>query len=499
MKSIRKVTVFAAFALLTPTLLVPELRGGDWPQFRGPQGLAVAHSPLPKAIDPDGPQVLWQGKVPSGHSSPCISGGRIFLTGFEDLPTIVALDQNNGTQLWKRSFEGTSPPSYFHPDAAAAMPTAVTDGETVVAYFGNYGIVALDFDGELIWERRMDHPTTSQFGVGSSPLLLDGQVIVSRDGAREAAIVALDILDGTELWRLDRFEYGQAHSTPFLWRNASRDELVIAGTNKLCAYDPGNGEQLWFVDGLTSMPCTTPTGDENTLYYAAWSTPNSRGRSFWEGGFARSLELSDAEIADPSLLFDRLDMNSDGKVVREEVPECRAKDAFEFLDRDLDGSWDRDELLTAESNQGAPGKNLMVAVERGASGDSSKKNVRWTRSRGLPYVSSPLLYRDRIWLFKSGGIVTCLDAHTGEAILDRVRLADRGEYYMSPVGAAGRVLIGSAEGTLFVLDAETDELVVHQTATFEEGLFATPAILDGRIYVRTDSTLWAFGGSPQDQ
>ena len=137
----------------------------------------------------------------------------------------------------------------------------------------------------------------------------------------------------------------------------------------------------------------------------------------------------------------------------------------------------------------------MVAVARGAEGDASEEHVRWSWTRGLPYVASPLLYRGRVWLFKSGGIVTALDAQSGEPILDRERLSDRSEYYLSPVGAGGKVIAGSAEGTLYVIDADADELTVEHTVTFDEGLFATPAVLDGTIYLRTTSMLWAFAES----
>jgi outer membrane protein assembly factor BamB len=339
---------------------------------------------------------------------------------------------------------------------------------------------------------RLPHPGHS-FGVGSSPLLYDGLLILPRDGGPEAAVLAYDAGDGSELWRIDRFDYGESHGTPFLWRNAERDELVISGTARLCSYDPGTGERLWIVKGLTNFPCTTATADEDTLYFAAWSTSNATGRSFWDAAFTRSLELTDEEVEDPALLFKRLDANGDGKVVLDEVPECRAKDAFGFIDGDQNGSWEVEEMTSASSPGGMTGKNLMVSIARGAEGEVGDEHLRWSWSRGLPYVSSPLLYRGRIWLIKSGGLISCLDAESGKPILDRERLEDRSEYYLSPVGASGHVIVGSAEGTLYLIDADADELVIQHTATFDEELFATPAVLAGTVYLRSKSTLWAFG------
>jgi outer membrane protein assembly factor BamB len=479
----------------SPALLLvvsSTAQAADWPQFRGPGGLAVADdAPIPTAFGP-GAAVLWKAKVPSGHSSPCIAGERVYLTGFEDGKDVVlALDRKDGSVLWARRFEGQPPPAYAHADAAPVQPTPVADGERVLVYFANYGLVALDPQGELLWEKRLAQPRFV-FGVGTSPILFDGLLVLSRDGTPEGGLVVYDVADGSELWRIARPEFGESHGTPFLWRNAEREELVVSGSGRLTAYDPGTGAELWRVGGLTSFPCTTPTADRDTLYFAAWSTPNATGRSYWEAAFERSLELSEAEVADPALLFKRLDRDGDGKVVRDELPECRAKDAYGAFDANRDGSWELSEFTAGPPSSG-PGENLMVAVARGAAGDAAQEHVRWSWKRGLPYVSSPLLYRGRVWLFAAGGLVTVLDAKTGQAIVDRERLSDRAEYYLSPVGAAGHVLAGSAEGTFYLLAADAPGLVIEHTATFDEGLFATPAVLGGVVYLRTATTMYAFG------
>jgi outer membrane protein assembly factor BamB len=485
-------TLVLALPICPPVSSVAQ---ADWPQFRGPGGLCVASDvALPAELSLEG-GVLWKAAVPGGHSSPCIVGGRIFLTGFEDgRDVVVAVERASGKELWRKAFEGPAHPQYEHPDGGPALPTAVSDGERVIAYFGNYGLVALGLDGTVQWELRLPHPGYG-FGVGTSPVLFDGLLFLSRDGAPEDAILVIDPSDGSELFRISRLGFGESHGTPFVWRNADRTELVAVGNGRLTAYDPGTGERLWTMDGMTAFPCTTPTADADTLYFAGWSTPNASGASFWEESLGGALELSDAELADSAVVFARLDANKDGKIERDEVPESRAKGGFHLLDADGSGAWELAEVVAVQESSGRAGENVMVAVARGAEGTLTKKDARWSWNKGLPYVSSPLLHRGRVWLVKAGGLVTALDAATGAPVFERERLSDRSEYYMSPVGVGAHVLLGSSEGTLYVVDADAKELAVQRELELGDELFATPAVLDGTLYVRTKATLWAFGAS----
>lgn len=486
--------IVIALILAPAAFCSPQDAPASWPQFRGPGGRSVADdTPFPLDIGPE-KHVLWKAQVPAGHSSPCVQGNRIFLTGYEgERCFVLAIERSSGVELWRRSFVGEPHPQYNHVDSVPALPTACTDGERVIVYHGAYGLLAFDLDGDVLWERRLPHPGYG-FGVGTSPILAGGNVILSRDGAPEAAILAIKAADGNDAWKIDRFGFIESHGTPVLWRNTGREELILGGTGQVCSYSAETGEPLWNVSGVTLFSCTTPVGDAETLYFAGWSTPNSSGRSFWEAGLGRSLELSDAEIEDPNLLFDRLDTNGNEVIAIDEIPESRLKDTFTFLDRNSNGTIERSELVSDRDASSAPGANVMLAIRRGGAGDVTKTHVRWSWKRGLPYVASPLLYRGRIWLFKSGGMVTCLDAETGDRILDRERLPDRSEYYMSPVGAAGHVLAGTAEGNLYLLNADGDELDVVHTVDFGEGLFATPAVVEGKVYLRSKTTLWALGG-----
>lgn len=481
-------------ALLGPAFAAQQDATSSWPQFRGPGGLPVSEDrSIPLDFGPER-HLQWRAALPAGHSSPCVHGGKVFLTGqLQDRGVVVALDQTTGHELWRRSFQAEAPPQYSHADAVPAVSTPCADGERVFAYVDSYGLVALDLEGQLLWEERMPHPGYG-FGVGTSPIVAGGNVILSRDGAPEAAVFAFDAATGEVAWKVDRFGFIETHGTPFLWSNADREELIVGGTSQVCSFDPKTGAPLWNVSGVTVFSCTTPTANADTLFFGAWSTPNATGRSFWDAGFGRSLELSDEEVADPNLLFDRLDANDNGTVELDELPECRAKDAFGFLDQNKNGVWERPELITPPGGPASPGANVLMAIRRGGEGDITESHVEWTWKRGLPYVASPLLYRDRIWLMKAGGIVSAIDAASGKRVLDRERLPDRSEYYMSPMGLAGHVLVGSAEGTLYVLDAESEGLEIVHYVDFEDGLFATPAVVNGSLFVRTENSVWCFRG-----
>ena len=451
----------------------------------------ASDAPIPLDFGPES-RVLWKTTVPMGHSSPCVVGDRVVLTGSDEGKLVVfALDRGTGEFAWTREFEAEPEPAYKHVAAAPAQPSPCSDGERVFAYFGSYGLIALDLGGEVLWEKKM--PMASQaFGTGTSPIVAGGRVILMRDGAPEGAVLAFDAKSGEQVWSIPRFGFIESHSSPFLWRNAGRDELVIAGTRQLRSYDPSDGKELWRFQEITLVTCTTPTADADTLYFAGWSTPNSSGKPMLDESFAPFV-ISDAEAADVGLLFARLDQDKDEHLTRDEVPASRARDAFAFIDGNGNGTWEQEELVGASTTSKAPGENVMVAINAGGEGDVSKSHLRWSWKRSLPYVSSPLLYRDRLWLVKAGGVVTCLDSKTGEPIIARERLAVGGEYYMSPVGAGGHVLIGAEQGTLFIIDGTRDELSVIHTADFDEGIYATPAVVNGKVYLRTRTTLWAFG------
>src|SRR5262249_23077883 len=140
-----RVLAFAAAFTLSATAVAQEnpKPAAWWPQFRGPDGLAVAEGKkLPAEFGPK-KNVLWKTPLPSGHSSPCVWNDRIFATGFDKAAQkleTICLSRTDGTILWRRPAPAEKIEK-FHPAGSPAVSTPVTDGERVYVYFGSYGIL----------------------------------------------------------------------------------------------------------------------------------------------------------------------------------------------------------------------------------------------------------------------------------------------------------------------------------------------------------------------
>ena len=133
----------------------------------------------------------------------------------------------------------------------------------------------------------------------------------------------------------------------------------------------------------------------------------------------------------------------------------------------------------------------VLAVRLGGKGDVTKTHVAWQTTKGVPEVPSPLYYQQRVYLVKNGGIVYCREAKTGNLVY-RGRLGASGGYYSSPVAGDGKLYIASDHGVVVVLKA-SDRLEVLARNDFGEPIMATPAIVDRKLYVRTEHHLYAIG------
>ena len=136
--------------------------------------------------------------------------------------------------------------------------------------------------------------------------------------------------------------------------------------------------------------------------------------------------------------------------------------------------------------------NAVLAIRPGGQGDITASHLAWKATRGLPYVCSPVYYRDCLYTVKNGGLVSCYDAKTGKPNYQDERLNAGGDYYASLVAADGRIYAVSQQGVVVILEAGA-QLKVLARNELDEQVMATPAIIGNTLYLRTANNLYAFG------
>lgn len=458
--------------VLVLTLLPVMAVADDWPAFRGPNSTGVsASSNLPTEFGPD-KNVVWKTALPPGHSSPVIVGDRIWVTAFDpEKLYVIALNRADGRVLWRREIVRPRKQELQKANSPAS-PSVATDGRgNVFAFFTDFGLVSYGSDGEERWRLPLG-PFNNPFGMGASPLYHDGVVVLNCDSETGSYILGIDARSGRQLWRRDRSEFTRGFSTPVLWKG----QALVPGTNRLIAYDIKTGEELWFLRGLTWQLKPTPALHGDIAYVLGWAGGSDQGQQESLPEFAEVLKT--------------LDRDNDGKISKTELTDPRQQKDFDEADLDRDGG------LGARDWEKYRGKrmsvNSVMAIKLGGKGDMTDKNVIWQHFKSLPNVPSPLYYRDVVYLMKEGGILTALDATTGK-VLKQGRLPGALDYYYaSPVAGAGKIYLTSQEGHITVVSAGGDWEPLARNDMDDE-TFATPALVDDRVYVRTRSALYCFG------
>ena len=184
------------------------------------------------------------------------------------------------------------------------------------------------------------------------------------------------------------------------------------------------------------------------------------------------------------------DSNKDGRVQFEESRSNQeAHEHFGWMDANGDGVIDRAEYDVIR-NAGAAGHGL-TALKPGGKGNVTATNVAWREKKRYPNVAAPLLYKGVLYVVETGGIITSFDAQTGEALKTGRSEKAIEEYYSSPVAADNKVIMVSESGRITVLKAggQWEILAVND---LDEEVWATPAIANGTVYIRTRTALYAF-------
>jgi len=448
----------------------------EWSRFRGPNGSGVAASEsLPLRFGP-GENLIWRAPVPPGHSSPVLTKDSVFLTAArgETLLTL-RLDRSDGRVLWEREAPRDRADSLDKRNSPAS-PSPVTDGEAVYVFFSDFGLLSYEVDGRERWRLPLG-PFNNLYGMGASPILVGELLVLVCDQNTNSFILAVDKQNGRVKWKTPRPEAKSGHSTPVVYRaDSGQEQIIVPGSFYLTAYAAETGEKVWWAKGLSFEMKSTPVLHEETAFIHGFGFPENQ-----PGG---RIEVPSVEEA-----FAR-DANADGRLSPEELPDDRSRSRISFIDLDGDGSLTPDEW--SYYRDAMESQNGLLAIRLGGRGDVSATAVRWTYHKAIPQLPSPLVYRDILYMVDDGGRVTSLHASSGKVIQQGRLQGAIDRFFASPVAADGKIFMVSESGRVAVLP-EGGSLEVTAVNDLEENCYATPAISDGRIYLRTSEALYCFG------
>jgi len=462
-----------------------------WPQFRGINCSGVAHPLENPPIDLESVEkTAWKTPIISGASSPCIWADKIFLTGFDrenQQLQVLSYNRLNGKLIWKRIVPAKEIESY-HRSGNPADATPVTDGERIYVHFGSYGLLCYDFEGNVVWTKEIP-VNADKFGTGTSPILADSLVIlmVRRLSTKERYLLALDSRNGEQVWKQSLLEAG--YSTPVIWGK----DVVVHCEGFIAGYSLEDGSRSWYVLVRTHGE-STPIVHENILYVNAWH---------YLGHFNFSKDIpslneflikydsnSDLLISKQEFSgeFFMLDQTENGDILNSKSTEYEK--IWDWFDVDKDNFLDKLEL-ERYLNFFIAIDHGILAIKPGGKGDISTSHLLWRETENVAEVPSPLFYKDRIYIIKNGGFFSCVNALTGSLIYI-TRVKGTGPYFASPVAANNRIYVASHNGKVAVFSAG-DEVKVLSYNNLGENILATPAIVDNKLYLRTDKHLYAFG------
>jgi outer membrane protein assembly factor BamB len=439
-----KVSRITSLALLALFSLATVGSAANWPQWRGPDGSGISNEKnLPAEWTPTR-NIKWKTPIAGrGHSSPIVWGNKIFLT------TAIEGEVVPGAKAVKHTADGQE---FLHPDSVGAD------------HKHTFKVIALDRNsGKILWETTAwegtpyDNRHRKSSYAASTPAT-DGKLVYAFFGTE--GLYAYDF-NGKLAWKAQLGNLGTVGmgtgTSPILY-----DDLVIVQC------DEENGEAS-FIVGLDKK-----TGKE------VWRTPRKVQVSWSTPLLVRNAKRPELITSGTELVIS-YDPATGKELWRHKGVESNAIPS-PVANNDM-------VFLVA----GFPAK-IAMAIKLGGSGDlTGTPNVPWTYAKGTAYVPSPILYGDYLYLTTDRGILTCIDAKTGEVKYEGGRIPIPATFTASPVAFEGKILLTSEDGDTFIVKAGPKHEMLG-TNSIGEAVYASPAVADGRIFIRGEKNLYCIGG-----
>jgi outer membrane protein assembly factor BamB len=408
-------------------------RAEDWPQFRGPTGQGISNEknlPLHWTAESN---VVWKAAIPGqGWSSPIVWKDKVFVTSAMAQGTkchVMALDRKSGKIIWdKEVFEQV--PLRKEGKNSYATPTPVTDGKRVSAVFGDGSVVALTLNGEVTWTNR-DVQFYSRHGLGASPIVNDGLLIMPYDGSNrigapgewpknspeerlgwqipwdKSFVAALDVDTGKRVWTGKRGMSRIAHASPIVVTHAGKKQILSIAGDAIQGFDPKTGERIWsaYAQGEGLVP--TPVTGEGLIFAAS---------------------------------------------------------GFE--------------------------KTTLRGVKMGGKGDVTQTHIAWEQKKGVPTQPSLLYVKGHVYGITDGGVATCYKADSGDIVWQE-RIG--GNHSASPVFADGKIYFLSEAGETAIIEANPSFSGILTKNSIGEKCQASIAVSQGDLFIRSDKHLFCIG------
>ena len=426
--------------------LIPAAAQTNWPQFRGDMAGVVADDPgLPDSWSTD-QNVAWQIDVPGrGWASPIVWGDHVFVltstaVAGPEVPiqpienyrarslggTMTAafiteqaeplrwvlydVDFESGQVRWETTLHTEVPALPTHQKSTFASETPVTDGERVYVYMADIGLFAIDFDGEIVWSVPLEWLPRREWGAASSPVLHDGRLYLVNDNEAESYVAAYVAATGEELWRTARDERSN-WSTPFVWENDVRTEIVTTGQNGVRAYGL-DGEVLWSLTGMSSLVIPTPFSEHGLLY------------------------INSGYVADQSRPVYAIRAGASGDIT---LPEGSMSNDYVVWSHPQLGSYNPSSLVYGDYHYTLLDRGILLCYDA-RTGEEVYPRKRITA--GTLFTASPWAYNGKLFALSEDGDTFVIQAGPEFAVLGRNSLDEM--TLSTPAVVQGSVLIRTA-------------------------------------------------------
>jgi hypothetical protein len=463
---------FALAAFASGGVYLGSLVAADWPAFRGSNGGVSDETNLPVKLSKD--NVLWKVKLPgAGTSSPITYGDKVYVSGYSGYGTTISkgmtggfggggfgkgkgkggkgggdatgdqkklvfhltcFDRQDGKIIWQKNIQPKLPEvsfTGFLREHGYASSTPATDGERIYVFFGKTGVLAFDMEGKQLWQTSVG-TSTNQWGSAASPIVHEDLVIVNA-AIESNSLVALDKKTGKEVWRVRGV--GQSWVSPIVVKTKEgKHEVVLNQVGKIVGYEPKTGKDLWHCQGIGGGDAAGGGGKGG-----------KGGMGGFGGGFGNYTASTPV-----------------------------AKDGVVYV---IGG--------------GGPTTPTAIAVKTGGKGDVNKTHVVWRQRKGTTNCS-PVLSGDHLcWV---SGTATALRISDGKTAYNE-RLYSNTQEYVSTVAAGDKIYALTRFDGLYVLAGGGKfEQLAHFDFQGDSSIFnASPAISNGRIFIRSNAYLYCIG------